>query len=174
MSCIAVQRDHDSFLRIYDHFMPRLCMYLKRLGCTPAVAEELSQDALLKLWQRAELYDPSRSQLSTWLFRIARNCYIDQVRKEPHWVDMQDALDQVGAHVDSGAPTSAEEQAEQGELHRYIQSLRDTQARLIHMAYFQFKTHQQIAAELDLPLGTVKSGLRRALIKLQIRMKSTS
>ena len=92
MDAVARRRDRDCFMRIYDHFMPRVCLYLRGLGTPDAVAEELAQDALLKLWLRAHLYDAARSSLSTWLFRIARNLYIDRVRREPGWMQAQDAV----------------------------------------------------------------------------------
>ena len=65
MSAVASARDRDSFMRIYDHFMPRLCVYLRGLGTPPAVAEELAQESLLRLWQNAASYDPRRSAVST-------------------------------------------------------------------------------------------------------------
>ena len=166
MAAVALRRDRASFMRLYDHFMPRVCLYLKGLGCTTAIAEELAQEALLRLWQRAESYDPALSRVSTWLFRIARNLHIDRVRKETGWMLVQDALDTVEAD-DHPAASSAEAYAEHARLKRCIERLGAVQARLVRMSYFEAKSHHQIAEELDMPLGTVKSGLRRALLKLQ-------
>ena len=166
MAAVSRRRDRDSFMRIYDHFMPRVCLYLKGLGSAEAVAEELAQEALLRLWQRAELYDPGRSSLTTWLFRIARTLHIDRVRQDPRWAPVQDGLDAL--EEDDGAAFSlAEAHAEQVDLKRRIERLPAVQARLIRMSYFEAKSHQEIATELSLPLGTVKSGLRRAFLRLQ-------
>lgn len=167
MDAVSRRRDRDSFMRIYDHFMPRACLYLRGLGTTPAVAEELAQDALLKLWLRADLYDPARSSLGTWLFRIARNLYIDRVRREPGWMQAQDAMALAAAEDGMAIPSSAESYTDQALLKRHIASLSTVQARLIRMSYFEAKSHQEIATELDMPLGTVKSHLRRAFQKLQ-------
>jgi len=167
MDAVSRRRDRDSFMRIYDHFMPRACLYLRGLGTNPATAEELAQEALLKLWLRAELYDPARSSLSTWLFRVARNLYIDRVRREPGWMQVQDALALAAAEEGMAIPSSAESYADQAQLKRRIDALSTVQARLIRMSYFESKSHQEIAAELDMPLGTVKSHLRRAFLKLQ-------
>ena len=135
-----------------------------------AVAEELAQEAMLRLWQHAGAYDPARSAVSTWLFRIARNLHIDRVRREsfglaataefPLELAMQDAA-------------SAEEHAEGIQLRRRIDALSPVQARLIRMSYFEAKSHQEIASELGMPLGTVKSHLRRALLHLQGEMGET-
>lgn len=170
MVAVSCKRDRDSFMRIYDHFAPRVQLYLKGLGSSEAVAEELTQEALLRLWQRAELYDAARSGLSTWLFRIARNLHIDRVRREPQWVPVQDALERLDEPEDAG-PSPAESYAEHADLRNRIERLPATQARLIRMSYFEAKSHQEIADELGMPLGTVKSCLRRAFLRLQLGVR---
>jgi RNA polymerase sigma-70 factor (ECF subfamily) len=152
--------------------MPRVLRYLQGLGCGAMVAEELTQEALLRLWQRADSYDPRRSQLSTWLFRIARNLHIDRVRREPHWIEAQDWIDQVDADADMleglRKETPPDAFAEHSALQQRVDKLPAAQARLIRMSYCESKTHQEISTELGMPLGTVKSNLRRAFLKLQI------
>ena len=170
MDSVCRRRDRQSFLRIYDHFSPRVRMYLTGLGCPKPVAQELSQDAMLRVWQRAELYDGSRSALSTWIFRIARNLYIDRLRKEPQWLLVQEEVEQVAEREDPVAP-SPERAAEHLHLDRCIDQLPATQARLIRMSYLEAKSHREIAAELDLPIGTVKSHIRRAFQRLQAAMR---
>lgn len=167
MIAVARLRDRGSFMRIYDHFMPRLCLYLRGLGSPEAVAEELSQEALLRLWQRAAMYDPQQGAVSTWLFRIGRNLHIDRVRREPGWVQvLEDACQ--GTDEELARPfTSAEDYAEHVHLQRRIEELPAVQARLMRMSYFEAKSHQEIADELGMPLGTVKSHLRRAFLRLQ-------
>lgn len=167
MAAVAQRRDRDSFMRIYDHFMPRICLYLKGMGSTTAIAEELAQEALLRLWQRAGSYDPALSRVSTWLFRIARNLHIDRVRKETGWMLVQDALAGEEADHDERHSSSAEAYVEHAKLKVSIDRLPATQARLVRMSYFEAKSHHEIAEELGLPLGTVKSSLRRAFLKLQ-------
>lgn len=173
MVAVSCKRDRDSFMRIYDHFAPRVQLYLKGLGSPEAVAEELAQEALLRLWQRAELYDATRSGLSTWLFRIARNLHIDRIRREPQWVLVQDALERLDEPEDAG-PSPAESYAEHADLRNRIERLPATQARLIRMSYFEAKSHQEIADELGMPLGTVKSCLRRAFLRLQLGVRGAA
>lgn len=171
MAAVADTRDRDSFMRIYDHFQPRVQRYLASMGAARGVAEELAQETLLRIWQRAGSYDEGRSNLSTWLFRIARNLYIDRIRREPHWVDMQDMIEHFDAPQDLGATTATEAFAAHADLHHRVEKLPATQARLIRMSYFEGKTHQEIAAELAIPLGTVKSHLRRAFLRLQTAIR---
>ena len=171
MVAVARLRDRDSFMRIYDHFMPRLCLYLRGLGNPEAVAEELAQESLLRLWQRAALYDPQQAAVSTWLFRIGRNLHIDRIRREPHWAQV---LEEGLAEADTDADrsfTTAEDYAEHAHLKGRIDELPATQARLMRMSYFEAKSHQEIADELAMPLGTVKSHLRRAFQRLQGQLR---
>lgn len=166
MAAVALRRDRDAFMRLYDHFMPRLCQYLRGIGSPEAIAEELAQEAMLRLWQHAAGYDPSRSAASTWLFRIARNLHIDRFRKEPTNAigNSRSAENEVELEPD---PANTEDYAESVQLKRRIDALSSVQARLIRMSYFEAKTHQEISAELGMPLGTVKSHLRRAFLRLQ-------
>ena len=161
---VAVRQDRDCFMRIYDHFMPRLCLYLRGIGAPEAIAEELSQEAMLRLWQHAAGYDPARSAVSTWLFRIARNLHIDRLRREAN--RPQVAAEPIEADIAS-EPHTTEEYADHVQLQRRIDTLSSIQARLIRMSYFEAKSHQEIATELGMPLGTVKSHLRRAFLRLQ-------
>ena len=172
MQAVARRRDQDCFMRIYDHFAPRVRLYLRGLGVREAVAEELAQEALLRLWQRADSYDPARSTLSTWLFRVARNLHIDRLRRERgHLRADVDAVD-LQSEPDSCAaePSAAEAFADHVQLQRRIHALSPVQARLIRMSYFEARSHQDIALELGMPLGTVKSHLRRAFLRLQGQM----
>ena len=167
MVAVARLRDRACFMRLYDHFMPRLCLYLRGLGSPEAVAEELAQESLLRLWQRATLYDPQQGAVSTWLFRIGRNLHIDRVRREPGWVQiLEEALP--ASDEELARPfSSAEDYAEHVHLQRRIEELPAVQARLMRMSYCEAKSDQDTAEELHMRLGTVKSHLRRAFLRLQ-------
>lgn len=169
MDGVARLRDRDCFMRIYDYFMPRLCMYLRGLGTQEAVAEELAQESLLRLWLRASDFDPAQGALSTWLYRIARNLHIDRVRRERSWMQVHDAVEEAAA-ADVCERSTAEQFADQARLRQRIQELPAVQARLVRMSYFEAKSHGEIAQALGMPLGTVKSHLRRAFLQLQARV----
>ena len=174
IAAIARNRDVDSFMRIYDYFFPRLHRYLLGLGLSEAQGQELVQETMLRLWRRADLFDPARASLSTWLFRIARNLYIDHARGEPAaWVPIEEGADWLEEQAASHLDHSAESFTDQANLKRAIDELSAVQARLIRMSYFESKSHSEIAKELGMPLGSVKSHLRRAFSKLQSSMRST-
>lgn len=169
MDGVANRRDRDCFMRIYDHFMPRLCVYLRGLGTPDGVGEELAQESLLRLWLHAGHFDPAQSALSTWLFRIARNLHIDRVRHERSWMQAQAAVEQA-AELDRPERSSAEQFADGARLRQRINELPAVQARLVRMSYFEAKSHAEIAEALGMPLGTVKSHLRRAFLQLQSKV----
>ncbi|NII06850.1 sigma-70 family RNA polymerase sigma factor [Luteibacter anthropi] len=164
---IGAQHDTDAFMCLFAHFGPRLQRYLTGMGVPPSQAEELVQEAMLRVWRRAAQFDPCRANVSTWLFRIARNLYIDSIRGEPHWLAVQDDLEMLDALPSEDGATSAESFADGRGLDRAIDDLPPQQARMIRMSYFEAKSHSEIARELNQPLGTVKSSLRRAFARLQ-------
>ncbi|WP_019659672.1 sigma-70 family RNA polymerase sigma factor [Stenotrophomonas hibiscicola] len=169
MDSVARLRDRDCFMRIYDYFMPRLCVYLRGLGAPDAVAEEMAQECLLRLWLRAAEYDAAQGALSTWLYRIARNLQIDRIRRERSWMQVQAAVEDAAA-VDVIERSSAEQFADQARLRQRVNELPAVQARLVRMSYFEAKSHSEIAQALGMPLGTVKSHLRRAFLQLQAKV----
>ncbi|UJM90514.1 sigma-70 family RNA polymerase sigma factor [Rhodanobacter denitrificans] len=172
MAAVSTQRDRASFMRIYDHFAPRLQRYLRNLGVAESTADELVQEALLTLWRKAALFDPARASLGTWLYRVARNLYIDQVRREPHWLPIQEGLDRLD-HLESARLDSQPELSfDQDLLKQAIDRLPPVQAKLVRMCYLESKSHSEISSELAMPLGSVKSSLRRAFAKLQGSMRA--
>jgi len=172
MVAVSAQRDRVSFMRIYDYFSPRLQRYLRNLGVPESMADELVQEALLTLWRKAALFDPTRASLSTWLYRVARNLYIDQVRKEPHWLPIQDGLDRIDLGESDRRESQPESSFDQDLLKQAIDRLPPVQARLVRMCYLESKSHSEISRELEMPLGSVKSSLRRSFAKLQTSMRA--
>lgn len=173
VEAIARLRDRDAFMRVYDHFAPRLQRYLAGLSGCEGRAEELTQEALLKLWHKAEQFDPTKASLATWLYRIARNLYIDHVRQDRGWLPAQDslaALELLEAPADGTLDFSPRQEQK---LAAALQALPPDQARVIRMAYFEAMSHRQIADHLHLPLGTVKSSLRLAFRKLRAGVEAT-
>ncbi|WP_306847944.1 sigma-70 family RNA polymerase sigma factor [Luteibacter jiangsuensis] len=171
MAGVAARQDTDCFMRIYDYYAPRLLRYLLGLKVAAPQAEELVQEVMLRLWRRAGLFDPARASLSTWLFRVARNLSIDSRRGEPSWLESKrdlDWLDQLGC---DDPASSAESFTDHAVIARAIDALPAVQARLIRMSYFEAKSHSEIANELGMPLGSVKSHLRRAFARLQAGLK---
>lgn len=173
MAAVSVHRDRASFMCIYDHFAPRLQRYLSNMNVPDSMADELVQEALLTLWRKAAMFDPTRASLATWLYRVARNLYIDHVRKEPHWLPVQEGLDRLDDAESDRRDSQPESFFDQDMLKQAIDRLPAVQAKLVRMCYLESKSHGEISRELDMPLGSVKSSLRRSFAKLQGSMRTT-
>ena len=162
---IAERGDRDAFASLFSHFAPRVKSYLMRLGAAPEAAEELAQETLLTVWRRAAAFDPARAGASTWIFTIARNLRIDLSRREGRAGPAED----VSAAGDG--PTRPDEALsaleERSRIGLAMASLPREQAEVISLAFFADKAHSEIAGELGLPLGTVKSRLRLAIARLR-------
>src|SRR5882724_6582653 len=100
---VAGTRDRAAFAALFDHFAPRVKSYLLRLGASPALAEDLAQEALLSLWRKAHLFDPAKASAATWLFPIARNLRIDAIRREKRpELNAEDFMPEAEAAADVG------------------------------------------------------------------------
>jgi RNA polymerase sigma-70 factor (ECF subfamily) len=168
---VAKDRDREAFIVLFDHFAPRLNGYLVRMGTDQALAEEITQDALATLWRKAALFDPAKSSVSTWLYRVARNRRIDLARR-----DRSGRIDHDDPSLLPVEPESLDNQldAQQREdaVRAALSVLPPEQLDLVRLAFFEAKTHSDIAAETGLPLGTVKSRLRLAFSRLRRQLEA--
>lgn len=162
---IARDRDRAAFVALYRHYAPRVKSYLLRLGGADA-AEEMAQEAMLAVWRKAELFDPDKASAGTWIFTIARNLYIDRRRKERRpEIDPSDPS--LVIDNDPAADSALSARQTERQIRAALGELPPDQARVIEMSFFEDKPHSTIAAELNLPLGTVKSRLRLAFARLR-------
>jgi RNA polymerase sigma-70 factor (ECF subfamily) len=161
---VAENRDRAAFALLFSHFAPRVKAYLLRLGASSALAEDLAQEALFNLWRKAHLFDPAKASAATWLFTIARNLRIDAVRREkrPEW-EPEDLRPESAAAADTVLALAGEEVR----LRAALKHLPPDQIQVIELSFFADKPHSQIAGELGIPLGTVKSRLRLAMARLK-------
>lgn len=163
---VARDRDREAFAQLFDFFAPRIKAYLRRLGLDAASSEEICQEVMVTLWHKASQFDSSKSTLSTWLFRIARNRRIDLARR-----DKSDAFDQDDPTLlpeadplpDSGIDSALRE----AKVRQAMAQLPPEQYEVIRFAFFLGYPHSQIADETGLPIGTVKSRIRLAFARLK-------
>jgi len=172
ISAIAREQDRNAFARLFAYFAPRIKGFLGRAGLADAVAEELTQETMVAVWRKAPSFDPSRAGLSTWVFTIARNLRIDHLRRsrivpgdEPFEPD--DEADPAPSGENIAIATEREETIRQA-----LANLSDEQAKIVRLSFFAEKPHAEIARELDIPLGTVKSRIRLALARLRLVLDS--
>ena len=163
---IARHGDRAAFARLFEYFAPRVKAYLMRLGADDGAAEDLMQDVMLTVWRRAPTYDPALAGVSTWVFTIARNRRIDVLRR-----GRRPPLDMLEREIQPEAPIAADSavaaQEWEKKIAAAIATLPPEQSQMLRLAYFEDRSHSDIAAALNLPLGTVKSRLRLAIGRLR-------
>ena len=163
---VARTQDRAAFARLFAHFAPRVKAYMLRLGMPDGRAEELAQETMLTVWRKAALYDPAKAEAPTWVFTIARNLRIDALRRERH----PEVSDEVLAEHEDDRPI-ADAIVADGQrvrrLRRALATLPADQAEVVRLSFFADLAHPAIAERLGLPLGTVKSRMRLALIKIR-------
>lgn len=168
---VAETQDKAAFEEIFDYFAPRLKAYLFRLGAQGGQAEELVQEVMITLWHKANLFDPSKSSLSTWLFRVARNRHIDAMRREKRGeLDEKDPYLQPQEETDAGEQMDADQR--DARVRNCLSALPEEQVLIIRLAFFKGLSHSEIAQETNLPLGTVKSRIRLAFSRLRRDLES--
>ncbi|MES2256541.1 MAG: sigma-70 family RNA polymerase sigma factor [Pseudomonadota bacterium] len=161
---IAKTRDRQQFAALFAHFAPRLKSFFLRLGVPPGVAEDLAQDTMLMVWRKADRFDPERAAASTWIFTVARNLRIDLKRRERDPALLAELYDGADEPTPSDNMLSAERD---GRIREALTALPAEQAEVIRLSFFEDKPHSQIADDLKIPLGTVKSRVRLAMARLR-------
>ncbi|MEM9053988.1 MAG: sigma-70 family RNA polymerase sigma factor [Pseudomonadota bacterium] len=166
MEQIASARSRPAFATIFEYFAPRLKSYLMRLGSEASTAEEIMQEVMLNIWRKAEQYDRRQASVSTWIFRIARNRRIDSLRRNNK--PELDAEDPMLRPAEAEQPDITVNRAQiEVKVREVIETLPEEQLVLLKAAFYEGLTHSEIAKTYDLPLGTVKSRIRLAFMRLR-------
>ena len=172
---VAQTRSKASFAKIFNYFAPRLRSYaLKQMG-SDAQAMELVQDTMSNVWQKAHLFNADKGSVSTWIFTIARNIRFDMLRKQKNRKEDICADDLWPVLCEqTAAPNeiSLEHQMMLDQIEVMFERLPDKQRVVIQSIYIDGKSQQEVADELGIPLGTVKSRTRLALERLRELIKS--
>jgi RNA polymerase sigma factor (sigma-70 family) len=162
---VGAKKDRDAFIKLFSYFAPRVKSYMLKHGANEAAAEEIVQNTFVTVWEKASSFDPKKAAASTWIFTIARNKRIDALRREKFVeVNSDDSA------LENAAYEAEEQYADKQDLDRLntaLAGLPPEQAELLRMSFFEDKSHQKIASETHLPLGTVKSRLRAAMERLR-------
>ncbi|MET0313287.1 MAG: sigma-70 family RNA polymerase sigma factor [Hansschlegelia sp.] len=166
MARVADARDKQAFAALFDYYAPRLIAFLERSGAETALAEEVMQDTMAALWRKADTFDPAKSSVGTWLYRIARNRRIDLLRRNRgQMVDIDETAPPVDDAPQPDEVASSRER--EGFIQRAMTRLPPEQLALVRLAFFEERSHSEIAAVTGLPLGTVKSRIRLAFGRLR-------
>jgi RNA polymerase sigma-70 factor (ECF subfamily) len=169
---IATKQDRAAFTRFFRHFAPLIKAFaLSGSRLSASVADELVQEVMLKVWQKAGGFNPEKAAASTWVYTIARNCRTDMFRRLQKF-DTPLAEEDVFPDQESEEPFALlQGRRSEERVRELMKSLPGDQMQILAKVYMEGKSHAEAAAELDLPLGTVKSRVRLAIQKLQIQIE---
>lgn len=162
---IALKKgDESAYNHLYDNYSGALYGFILQVVPEKEQAKDILQEVFMKIFQRIEQYDDQRGRLYTWMVQIARNTAIDKVRSKSYRTarqvqSLEDQKENSGGSVIPNMDYVGVDKA--------LFSLDETHKRIIDLAYFQGFTQNEIADELELPLGTVKTRVRNALIQLR-------
>ena len=166
-------RDTAALAEIYDRHSRLLFGLILRIVRDRAVAEELLQEAFVRVWMRAETYDARLGAPLSWIVRVARNLAIDhqRARRSRAAIDAPAPGDHAAEAVPASDIESPETVASDSERRRALTSaltaLPAEQRRLIEAAFFEGYTHSELARRFELPLGTVKTRIRAGMTALR-------
>lgn len=159
------QKEESAFRYLYDHYAGALNGIILQIIPDQALAADVLQEVFVNIWRRIDSYDPSKGRLFTWMLNIARNASIDVTRSKAYQNNQknQEFDNTVNTKVDSDTTLKIDHIG----LSKVIGQLREEHRILIDLAYLKGYTHDEIATLQQIPLGTVKTRIRAALLQLR-------
>lgn len=167
--------DEVAFRKLYDVVAGPVYGLVRRVLRDPAQSEEVAQDVLVEVWRLAPRFDRTKGSGKTWILTMAHRRAVDRVRSAQSASD-RDYRYTVAAHEPDrdNVADAVETKIEQRQVRNALGSLTETQRSAIELAYYKGYTHTEVAASLEIPLGTAKTRLRDGLIHLRDALGVTS
>jgi RNA polymerase sigma factor (sigma-70 family) len=163
-------RDKKAFNYLYDNYSAALYSIILQVLNDAELANDVLQEVFINIWRKMEIYDPNKGRLFTWMLNIARNASIDTLRSKSFQNSQKNQP--LPEYVDFNKPGQTTElKIDNIGLKKLLERLRDEYRVLIDLAYFKGYTHEEIAEMEKIPLGTVKTRIRNALIQLRGYLK---
>ena len=163
--------DQDAFAELYDVLSPRVFGVIRRVLRDPAQSEEVLQEVMVEVWRKAPRYEASLGSVATWIVTMAHRRAVDRVRSEQ---SSRDRLDRdlrerpvMSDDVADEIIDALDLQFESERVTRALEELSALQRESVELAFYGGHTHAEVAALLDIPLGTVKTRIRDGLIRLR-------
>ena len=163
------ERDQRAITLLYEYYSPALYNIILQLVRTEAIAEEVMQDAFLKIWEKVEQYDPKKGRLFTWMVRICRNMAIDTLRSSQF--KKGNKTDSISDSVyNDETLTQSPKETDPG-LRKVVSKMDEQSRKIIDLLFFQDYTQSEASELLGIPLGTIKSRSRKAIQDLRVILK---
>ncbi len=164
------RKDGAAYSLLYDNYSASLYGVITRVVVAEEIAQDVLQEVFIKIWKNIDSYDSSKGRLFTWMLNIARNASIDYARSRQSKVEskIQDIENSV---YEINSRTSTRINTDVIGVKEEVAKLKEDYRVLIDMIYFGGYTQEETAKELNIPLGTVKTRVRAAIIKLRVTLK---
>jgi len=161
----------DAFNQLFKRFANKIFALGMKLTRNEQLANDLIQESMLNVWQKAPLYDLDKGSAKGWIFTLSRNRCFDMLRKQKRQPNCISA-DDIWPPESGAEPTMVHEdiggqQVELSLIESYFDQLSDPQRLVVEQIYIKDRTHEEAAAHLQIPLGTLKSRLRLGMAKLR-------
>ena len=166
------RRDQQAFSYLYDHYAPALNGAIFRLVEDKTLAEDILQEAFIKIWNNFSSYDKSKGRLFTWMINLTRNLTIDTLRSKGYKNQTKISGDENSVNNLQNVGDSIDKFDAMG-IRNQLSNLKPDQKIVIDLAYFNGLTQEEIAKEIGIPLGTVKTRMRAAILELRKMLKYT-
>jgi RNA polymerase sigma-70 factor (ECF subfamily) len=163
------ERKEEGMRQLFTHYGGALMTIIQPILPQKEISEEVLHDVLLKIWNNIESYDPSKSRFFTWMARIARNAAIDKTRSKNY--RKQRKTDEIDDSVSRRRELSQTPSVDHIGISAILDKLDVNHRAIIEFLYLQDYTQSEAAKALDLPLGTVKTRSRRAIMQLRELLK---
>jgi len=163
-------KDQQSFSYLYDNYSGALYSIVLQVVADKELASDVLQEVFVNIWRKIESYDPDKGRLFTWMLNVARNLAIDMVRSKGYQNSRKNQSLPEGDYFDK-AGSATQQSVDNIGLKKIVDKLKEEHRVLIDLAYFKGYTHEEIAKIESLPLGTVKTRIRNALIQLRDYIK---
>jgi RNA polymerase sigma factor (sigma-70 family) len=159
------ERDNQAFGYLYDHYAAALYSIVVQIVQNNELANDILQEVFVNIWRKMETYDPNKGRLFTWMLNIARNASIDSLRSKSFQNSRKNQA--LPDNVNSIRSQVTQTNVDNIGLKKTLEKLKPEHRVLIELAYFKGYTHEEIAEIEDIPLGTVKTRIRNALLQLR-------
>ena len=168
---VGNEQDAQAFDQLFKRFSKKIFAIGMKLTRNEQLAHDLVQESMLTVWRKAPLYDLDRGTAQSWIFTLTRNRCFDMLRKQKRQPATVNADDIWPAEGDVDSPLVHEEEGtlkvEIAQIESYYDQLPDAQRAVIEQVFIHDRTHEEAAAHLNIPLGTLKSRLRLGVGKLR-------
>ena len=166
------ERNNQAFGFLYDNYAGALYSIIKQIITdNNELASDVLQEVFINIWRKIETYDQTKGRLFTWMLNIARNASIDTLRSKSYQNSQKNQELPDNVYNKGVANQTTEPNIDNIGLKKVLETLRPEHRVLVELAYFKGFTHEEIAEMMTIPLGTVKTRIRNALLQLREYLK---